>query len=232
MRFLKRVAALVRHRWALAPIVQKHCLDTASSDVYDLDVHKKLQEASFNWTEGYAIAYEARTAPQPGIENEEPSTVMTGDSTTEEVEHTDDFEPVLDEPSAPAAKPSSRRKATTVGDIVAASPSPAKKPKRAPEVPMASLPSVSRNKTQQIPVDALMEEEDEITASSDWDSDASFEIELISGGTTIGDERSHRIKWRGCHDTFKNWWQTIPEDHSVTGEEYIGMKTTVFVSIG
>jgi len=36
----------------------------------------------------------------------------------------------------------------------------------------------------------------------------------------------------GCHDTFKNWWQTIPEDHSVTGEEYIGMKTTVFVSIG
>jgi len=93
---------------------------------------------------------------------------------------------------------------------------------------MASLPSVSRNKTQQIPVDALMEEEDEITASSDWDSDASFEIELISGGTTIGDERSHRIKWRGCHDTFKNWWQTIPEDHSVTGEEYIGLKTTVF----
>ena len=38
----------------------KHCLETASSDVYDLEVHKRLQKASFEWTEKFASDYEQR----------------------------------------------------------------------------------------------------------------------------------------------------------------------------
>ena len=50
-----------------AAYVQKHCLDTSSSDVYDLEVHKKLQKASFDWTEAFAMAYEARLGPHQEV---------------------------------------------------------------------------------------------------------------------------------------------------------------------
>jgi len=121
------------------------------------------------------------------------------------------------------AKSGSRRKATTFGDIMAASPSPLKKKaKSSDQLTMASLPSISRK------VVTTVEEDDDAITGSDWDSNDSFEIELISGGTTIDGAYSHRIKWRGCHETYKDWWQVIPEGHDVSGNEYSGMKATVF----
>ena len=58
------------------------------------------------------------------------------------------------------------------------------------------------------------------------DPNVSFEIEIVTGGTTMDGELSHRILWRGSHE-YADWWQELPDGIDVSGEEYTGFLVRV-----
>jgi hypothetical protein len=91
---------------------------------------------------------------------------------------------------------------------------------------MGALPSAKRNVQRK-------------TAAGDDVSDAkqagtpldplevSFEIEMLTGGTTISGEPSHRVLWRDNHE-YQDWWQEVPEGIDVSGDDYIGHLVRIF----
>ena len=53
------------------------------------------------------------------------------------------------------------------------------------------------------------------------DPNQSFEIESVTGGTTVDAAKSHRILW-AANPEYRDWWDDLPEGTDVAGDDYIG----------
>jgi hypothetical protein len=224
--------------------------------VYDLDVHKRLQRASFDFTESFALEYEARHGGGAAQAEADPSTTTTdcveqdqdGAATTEEATYDDDdggagdFDsspPACANPTRPvvASVPTGRgKRKNTLNGIIASTlvspPAPVAaqhRPPAAPKTtPMGALQPARRSvqRKEAAGTDVSHAKQADPRTGTPLDPDVSFEIEMVTGGTTVNAALSHRILWRD-NAAYTDWWQELPGGIDVTGDEYTGQLVRV-----